>query len=191
MRSLDSTSSSAFHCFPFYTFVQIHSLKLVTHICLDLKGLSLSCPVHIEHETWACLTVWSRGLCWREITLCLQIRKRAFSFLITSSLSPTHYVSSPALSLSICPYIWVLNNSLMVVLMSFTFPLSLFLPFIRLRIFLALLINVLLGCVTRELKAQGDFVKDKIKTIVLLHSSYLIYPWTIVDVSQASICFNY
>lgn len=52
---------------------------------------------------------------------------------------------------------------------------SLSMPFTCLCVFL-ILINVLLGCITRELRAQGDFLKDKTKTTALLKSLHPIYP---------------
>lgn len=41
--------------------------------------------------------------------------------------------------------------------------------------FITLLINVLLGCVERELKPQQDVLKDKSITIALLNKLYLNY----------------
>lgn len=192
LLQVNSTSSNVFHCLPLYMFVQLHSLKLSdTHLSWPWGPFPLARPPYREWDG-VCLSVWSWGLCWREITLCLQIMKDFLSFLITSSLSSTHYVFSSALSLPICPYIWVLHNALMLILSFFFHLISLFLCPLHVFVFsVPFLINVLLGCVTRELKAQGDFLKDKAKTIALLHSSYLIYPWTMVDICQASVCFNH
>lgn len=143
------------------TFLCSDTLKLSdTHLCWPWGPFALACPACCSIWDGAPLTVWSRGLCWREITLCLQIKTDCFSFLITSSLSSSHChaflctIPLPGYrSFALCFDAYT----------QFLFPSYLPLPFTRLCVFLALLINVQLGCVTREEKAQGDFLIDKKK----------------------------
>lgn len=105
-------------------------------------------------------SVGNKRVYWGKIT---QIRKDCFSSLIISVLLFTCFVSSFSWPFQICLYMGLTHCLDDCTCFCPMLSISLSLPFTCLCVFLILLINVLLGCLTRELRAQGNFLQTKLR----------------------------